>query len=814
MEKCIIEKETLHLIDIKVYNAAQIGGCFTVITTSKAKIMVDYGLPLPGAKAEQEDFDWEHDTVDAVFITHYHGDHVGKILDIPSNIPIYMGRTTRQIMLNIHKALVRIPKFEDEQKKWIELLRSNRIKEVEENTPIMDIDGIIVTPYSVDHSAYDAYMYLIEADGKVVLHTGDFRGHGYRGSKMINVIKYYVHKNGRLVDYLITEGTMMGDRKNERVKKESELYEEAFELFKEHRYVFLVISSTNLDSLVSFYHAAQDNNMYMYCYNYYFYNQLKTFSHTAGKKAPWYQFKNVYTIDFDKTLSNELWDKDKTQEELMREHGFLCVIKAEDKYNEWIERFKDKNPIVIYSMWDGYISEEKGKEAYNKEWADFFKPYKESNQYRDLHTSGHATAKMIASVIQAVEPQEAIIPMHTENVEGFRELKIDNKYKQMIMINGKEGMGLFEKTKDDWDCRAIPNKFLNNFLKGGIYHPFVELVNEHDELQLCFRGNSNVAGQVSIYRENHAMFTITPERVFINPKYLKYCENWKELLDKLIKEYKFNQEKEIKLGKVKYSKNNKTGVESYSCSFAETKIAVNPKEGNVMDNLDKLYLLLSEIFDCFLSEDEEKCVDRFLEWKNHNDKVYLDRIPPKYYEHHKKIEIEKRRQQQLFALMKFQQDGYYFYDMEFQQKHKNKSEQDIAKEKGESNKPDMQAIRFDREGKPQALVFVEVKCTENAYKGERSGLYKHIDAMQKYPNDALERRRREAFLILHQYEQLGIYKLDRKLDWKEYAQLPLEIVLVFTDEAIALWKNDESIVNWTDEEIVLPDGNKALLVRM
>lgn len=77
------------LINIKIYNAKQIGGCFTVITTNTAKIMIDYGLPLPGAKVEQEDFDWEHDTVDAVFITHYHGDHVGKIVDIPSPIPIY-----------------------------------------------------------------------------------------------------------------------------------------------------------------------------------------------------------------------------------------------------------------------------------------------------------------------------------------------------------------------------------------------------------------------------------------------------------------------------------------------------------------------------------------------------------------------------------------------------------------------------------------------------------------------------------------------------------------------------------------------------
>ena len=419
-------------MDIKVYNAEQIGGCFTVITTSKAKIMIDYGQALPGTKAKQEDFDWEHDTVDAVFITHYHGDHVGRILDLPSNVPIYMGKATRQLMINIHETLVNAAELQEEQKRWMELLNSNRIKEIQENKTITEIKDIAVTPYSVDHSAYDAYMYLIEADGKVILHTGDFRGHGYRGNAMLKVIEKYVHKDGRKVDVLITEGTMMGDRKKEKVKRESELYQEARNLFREHRHVFLIISSTNLDSLASFYHAAKDNRMHMYCYNYYFYKQLQTFSNTAGKKSPWYQFEDVYTVDFKKQLSHKLWDKDKSQEEFMREYGFLCVIKPDEKYHEWMERFQDQNPLLIYSMWDGYIDKKKGKEAYHEAWAQFFAPYKSSGQYRDMHTSGHATAQMIADIIHAADPQEAIIPMHTENVEGFRELDIDMRYKEMI----------------------------------------------------------------------------------------------------------------------------------------------------------------------------------------------------------------------------------------------------------------------------------------------------------------------------------------------------------------------------------------------
>ena len=358
-----------------MYNAEQIGGCFTVITTSRAKIMIDYGLPLPGAKEEQEDFDWENDSVDAVFITHYHGDHVGKILDIPKNVPIFMGKTTKQIMLNIHEALVRVQELKEEQQKWIDLLKSNRIEIVQENKPITKIKGIIVTPYSVDHSAYDAYMYLIEADGKVILHTGDFRGHGYRGSIMLDTIKTHVHENGRKVEYLITEGTMMGDRKNEEVMGEEKLQEEAIKLFGEYKYAFLIISSTNLDSLYSFYKAARAYDMRMYCYNYYFYHQLKTFSELAKERGDDYQFDYIHTANFDAPLGGEIWRKPKTQEELMRKHGFLCVIKANDKYHSWIERFKDKNPLVIYSMWDGYINKDKGKEAYNEEWAEFFKPY-------------------------------------------------------------------------------------------------------------------------------------------------------------------------------------------------------------------------------------------------------------------------------------------------------------------------------------------------------------------------------------------------------------------------------------------------------
>lgn len=41
------------MADIKIYNANQIGGNFTVISTGKTKIMIDYEQALPGSTEEQ-----------------------------------------------------------------------------------------------------------------------------------------------------------------------------------------------------------------------------------------------------------------------------------------------------------------------------------------------------------------------------------------------------------------------------------------------------------------------------------------------------------------------------------------------------------------------------------------------------------------------------------------------------------------------------------------------------------------------------------------------------------------------------------------
>ena len=130
------------------------------------------------------------------------------------------------------------------------------------------IGDIKVTLYSVDHSAYDAHMFLVETPNKVILHTGDYRLHGYRGSKMIEVIEKLVKKNGkRKVDVLITEGTMMS-RGSEKYYTEADMQKEMVAYFKDNRYVFVICSSTNLDTLATFYQAAKKNHIRTYSNRY------------------------------------------------------------------------------------------------------------------------------------------------------------------------------------------------------------------------------------------------------------------------------------------------------------------------------------------------------------------------------------------------------------------------------------------------------------------------------------------------------------------------------------------------------------------
>ena len=70
----------------------------------------------------------------------------------------------------------------------------------------LDIGPFRVTPYLVDHSAFDAYALLVEGDGKRMLCSSDFRGHGRKA----RLSERMIADPPASIDVLLMEGTTIG----------------------------------------------------------------------------------------------------------------------------------------------------------------------------------------------------------------------------------------------------------------------------------------------------------------------------------------------------------------------------------------------------------------------------------------------------------------------------------------------------------------------------------------------------------------------------------------------------------------------------
>ena len=156
----------------------QIGGCVTEYEHDGWKLFVDYGEQLPGSPKskplEVEGLNKGNLTKSALLITHYHGDHIGCIKDLPKELAIYIGELGREIQKVFSTHL----SYEDnDQNLIIERLDAAKVFSPGHS---FSIGPFKIMPVTTDHSAFDAYAFKIEAGGVSVFHTGDFRTHGFR----------------------------------------------------------------------------------------------------------------------------------------------------------------------------------------------------------------------------------------------------------------------------------------------------------------------------------------------------------------------------------------------------------------------------------------------------------------------------------------------------------------------------------------------------------------------------------------------------------------------------------------------------------
>lgn len=381
----------------------QIGGVATEIRTTTTRILIDMGEEL----GLEDNFTPAHLSIpgvtdtngncDVVLFTHNHGDHVGQLKNIRDEIPLYMGSFAKDVFLvTTSKTDVAFKSRIEQTKTFIQ-------------GACFQIGDMFITPFSVDHSACDSYMFLIEADGKKILHTGDFRLHGFRGKAIPKILDKLVGK----VDALIIEGTALS-RTDTKPMTERELQQKAKEYMEQYKYVFVLCASTNLERICGLSKAVPQGK-YFICDEHQ--DRLLDLM-----QKHWGDYSSLYRNIKKITYGDNLLSR-------FREKGFLMMVRDNRNFRKIVHSFDPEQSIILYSMWDGYCT---------KPGSTIPNFLNLAGRWESLHTSGHASQKDMQTVIEKTNP-DMIIPIHTDNPGMLQAICPD---RNTIIMNDGEALSL------------------------------------------------------------------------------------------------------------------------------------------------------------------------------------------------------------------------------------------------------------------------------------------------------------------------------------------------------------------------------------
>ena len=389
----------------------EIGGTCIEIEAQGKRIVLDVGLPLDAPDDGQEEllpevpgFREPEDSLLGVVISHPHQDHYGLARHIRPEVPIWIGKEANAIMAAASAYVPSGHAFADPR-----FIGDRKT---------VEIGPFRITPYLVDHSAFDAYALLVEADGKRVFYSGDFRAHGRKKS----LFEAIVRRPPRDLDVLLMEGTTIGRAgTGEGFATEADLEQKFAGTFRETAGIHLVwTSSQNIDRLVTTFRAAKRTGRVLVI-DLYTAVVLEATGRDTIPQADWdgvklyipqsqrvHIKKNNLFDDLARHKANRIFPENLPG---LREYAVM-LFRPPMRHDRGLGAVLE-GARLTYSMWEGYL-----KETSMQRVVTWLKEH--DIPWQVIHTSGHASAVDLQRFAAALAPR-MLVPIHSFETGRFAE---------------------------------------------------------------------------------------------------------------------------------------------------------------------------------------------------------------------------------------------------------------------------------------------------------------------------------------------------------------------------------------------------------
>ncbi|NIR52696.1 MBL fold metallo-hydrolase [candidate division KSB1 bacterium] len=387
----------------------EIGGNCIELDQDGKRIVLDIGLPLDAGECDDKrnllprvkGFKEKDDSLLSVIISHPHQDHFGLATYLRSEIPVAIGSAaTRILEIAAH---------------FSPAGASFKNNFPLENGNSLTFGPFRITPFLVDHSAYDAYSILVEAGGKRLFYSGDFRAHGRKA----NLFEKLIKEPPKDIDVLLMEGTIIGRNSKKEPTTEDDLISEFQNVFKNTEGLCMVwTSSQNIDRIVTIYKACKMEGRRLIM-DLYTAEILRATGNRAIPQGTWagvklflteYQRRDVKRKGIFEEVNR--YRINRIYPENLAEEAANSVLLFRPKMAGDLEKTGClKKASLIYSLWEGYL---------NMDSQRSFRHWMDGNQIplTKIHTSGHASVKDLERFAKAINPK-VLVPIHTFHPKGF-----------------------------------------------------------------------------------------------------------------------------------------------------------------------------------------------------------------------------------------------------------------------------------------------------------------------------------------------------------------------------------------------------------